>query len=159
MTKATLAITPYHQQNMHVFADGCKNINDIFNDYVPNASHMYPGLHFQMSSASPERSFGFSLQVPIANIKNVQKQINVSTNQMISIPPTRLCSLAAFYVALLILVLEIPFNFQFDMQCAGNDNSNAIFQVNTSFEKILLFLWHTWARSKGLRTLGSEWPD
>ena len=33
-------------------------------------------------------------------------------------------SLAAFNVTLLILVLEIPFNFQFDMQCAGNANSN-----------------------------------
>ena len=67
-------------------------------------------------------------------------------------------SLAAFNVILLIFVLEIPFNFQFDMQCAGNDNSNVSFQVNASFEQIL-FRWHTWARSKGLRTLGSEWPD
>ena len=64
-------------------------------------------------------------------------------------------SLAA---TLLTLVLEIPFNFQSDMQCAGNANSNVSFQVNASFEQIL-FLWHTWARSKGLRTLGSEWPD
>ena len=55
---------------------------------------------------------------------------------------------------LLILVLEIPFNFQFDMQCAGNANSNVSFQVNASFEQIL-FLRHTWVRSKGLRTIGS----
>ena len=32
--------------------------------------------------------------------------------------------LAAFNVTLLISVLEIPFNFSFDMQCAGNANSN-----------------------------------
>ena len=43
-------------------------------------------------------------------------------------------SLAAFNVALIILVPEIPFNFQFDMQCAGNANSNVSFQVNASFE-------------------------
>ena len=66
--------------------------------------------------------------------------------------------LAAFNVTLLILVLEIPFNFQFDMQCAGNVSSIVSFQVNASFEQIL-FLWHTWARSKDLRTIGSEWPD
>ena len=63
-------------------------------------------------------------------------------------------SLAAFNVTLLILVLEIPFNFQFDMQCAGNASSNVSFQVNASFEQIL-FQWHTWERSKGLRTIGS----
>ena len=34
----------------------------------------------------------------------------------------------AFNVTLLILVLEIPFNLQFDMQCAGNANSNVSFQ-------------------------------
>ena len=67
-------------------------------------------------------------------------------------------SLAAFNVTLLILVLEIPFNFQFDMQCAGNVNSNVSIQVNPSFEQIL-FPWHTWTRSKGLRTIGSKWPD
>ena len=53
-------------------------------------------------------------------------------------------SLVAFNVTLLILVLEIPFNFYFDI-------------VNASFEQIL-FPWHTWARSKGLRTIGFEWP-
>ena len=42
-------------------------------------------------------------------------------------------SLSAFNVTLLILVLEIPFNFQFDMRCAGNVS----FQVNASFEQIL----------------------
>ena len=67
-------------------------------------------------------------------------------------------SLAAFDITLLILVLEIPFNFQFDMQCAGNANFNVSFQVNASFEQIL-FPWHTWVRSKGLRTIGSWWPD
>ena len=46
-------------------------------------------------------------------------------------------SLAAFKVTLLTLVLEIPFNFQSDMQCAGNANSNVSFQVNASFEQIL----------------------
>ena len=27
-TKSAFAITPSHQQNIHVFADGCKNMND-----------------------------------------------------------------------------------------------------------------------------------
>ena len=67
-------------------------------------------------------------------------------------------SLAAFNATLLILVLEIPFNFPFDMQCAGNANSNVSFQVNASFEQIS-FPRTTWARSKGLRTIGPEWPD
>ena len=67
-------------------------------------------------------------------------------------------SSAAFNVTLLIFVLEIPFNFKFDMQCAGNANSNVSFQVNASSEQIL-FPWHTWARSKGLKTIGSEWPN
>ena len=40
-------ITLYHQQNRHVFADGHKNMYDIFNNYVCSASHMRPGLHFQ----------------------------------------------------------------------------------------------------------------
>ena len=74
----------------------------------------------------------------------------------VRLPRVRL--LEAFNVTLLILVLEIPFNFQFDMQCAGNVNSNVSFQVNASFEQFF-FPWHTWARSKGLRTIGSKWPD
>ena len=44
---AALAITPSYQQNTYVFADGRKNMNDIFNNYVCSASHMHPGLHFQ----------------------------------------------------------------------------------------------------------------
>ena len=48
----------------------------------------------------------------------------------------RVRSLAAFNVTLLILVLEIPFNSQFDVKCAGN-NSNVSFQINASFEQIL----------------------
>ena len=42
-----LAITPSHQQNKHDLADGRKNMNDIFNNYVCSASHMRSGLHFQ----------------------------------------------------------------------------------------------------------------
>ena len=42
-----LAMTLSHQQNMHVFADGRKNMNDIFNNYACSASHMRPELHFQ----------------------------------------------------------------------------------------------------------------
>ena len=43
-----LAIMPSHQQNTHDFADGRKNMNDIFfNNYVCSASHMRSGLHFQ----------------------------------------------------------------------------------------------------------------
>ena len=34
-----LVITPYHQPNTHVFADGHKNISDIFNNYVSGALH------------------------------------------------------------------------------------------------------------------------
>ena len=44
---AALTITPSHQQNTHDFADGRKNMNDIFNDYVCSVSHMRSGLHFQ----------------------------------------------------------------------------------------------------------------
>ena len=70
----------------------------------------------------------------------------------------RACLLAAFNVTLLILVLEIPFNFQSDMQCAENAKSNISFQlkfqVNASFQQIL-FPWHIWARSKSLRKIGS----
>ena len=44
---SALAITPSHQQNTHDFADGRKNMNDIFNNYVCSASHMRSGLHFQ----------------------------------------------------------------------------------------------------------------
>ena len=32
---------------MYVFADGCKNLNDVFNDSVYSAPYMRPGLHFQ----------------------------------------------------------------------------------------------------------------
>ena len=40
---------------MHVFAEGRKNMNDIFWKYVCSASHMHPGLHFQsVASASTE---------------------------------------------------------------------------------------------------------
>ena len=46
-------------------------------------------------------------------------------------------SLAAFNVTLLILVLEIQLNFQFDMQCGGNVSFNVSFQVNASFKQIL----------------------
>ena len=46
-------------------------------------------------------------------------------------------SLAAINVTLLILVKKIPLNFQFDMQFAGNANSNVSFQVNASFEQTL----------------------
>ena len=38
---------PAHQQNTHDFADGRKNMNDIFNNYVCSAAHMCSGLHFQ----------------------------------------------------------------------------------------------------------------
>ena len=44
---AALAITQSHQQNTHDFADGRKNMNDIFNNHVCSASHMRSGLHFQ----------------------------------------------------------------------------------------------------------------
>ena len=44
---SALAITQSHQQNTHDFADGRKNMNDIFNNYVCSASHMPSGLHFQ----------------------------------------------------------------------------------------------------------------
>ena len=45
-----------------------------------------------------------------------------------------------------ILVLYIPFHFQFDMQCAGNANSNISVQVNASFENIL-FPWHNFTNN------------
>ena len=33
--------------NTHDFADGRKNMNGIFNNYVCSASHMHPGRRFQ----------------------------------------------------------------------------------------------------------------
>ena len=42
-----LTITPSHQQNTQDFADGRKNMNDVFNNYVCSASHICSGLHFQ----------------------------------------------------------------------------------------------------------------
>ena len=45
--QSALAITPSHQQNTHGFADGRKNMNDIFDNYVCSASHMRSGLPFQ----------------------------------------------------------------------------------------------------------------
>ena len=50
--KAALPIMPSHQQNTHVFADGCKNMNDIFNNYVCSASHMRPGPWFNIKMPS-----------------------------------------------------------------------------------------------------------
>ena len=47
---------------------------------------------------------------------------------------------------------------QLSIRYVGNVNSDVSFQVNANFEQIL-FLWHTWSRSKGLRTIGSKWPD
>ena len=47
LRNSALAITPSHPQNTHDFADGRKNMNDIFNNYVCSASHMHLGLHFQ----------------------------------------------------------------------------------------------------------------
>ena len=42
-----LTITPSHQQKKQDFADGRKNMNGIFNNYVCSASHMHTGPHFQ----------------------------------------------------------------------------------------------------------------
>ena len=36
-----------HQKNTQVFADGYKEMNDIFKNHVSSMSHMLPGLHFQ----------------------------------------------------------------------------------------------------------------
>ena len=44
---SVLAITPFHQPNTHDFADGRKNMNGIFNNYVCSASHMCSGRQFQ----------------------------------------------------------------------------------------------------------------
>ena len=44
---AALAIMPSHQQNTQDFADGRKNMNDVFNNYVCSASHICSGLNFQ----------------------------------------------------------------------------------------------------------------
>ena len=42
------------------------------------------------------------------------------------------------------------------MQCAGNANINVGFEVNAGFEQNV-FPWHTWARSRGLRTKCGLW--
>ena len=55
--ETALAITPSHQQNTHDFADGRKNMNDLFNNYVCSASHMRSGLHFQNVSREPWEMF------------------------------------------------------------------------------------------------------
>ena len=50
-TLSVLMITLSYQQNMLVFAVGCKNMNDILNYHVCSASHMRPGLHFSICPA------------------------------------------------------------------------------------------------------------
>ena len=45
-TVLVITITPSHQKDKHVFADWCKNTNDIFDNYVWSSSHMVPGLPF-----------------------------------------------------------------------------------------------------------------
>ena len=40
VASTVLAITLSHQQNTHVFADGRKKLNDIFNNYVCSESHI-----------------------------------------------------------------------------------------------------------------------
>ena len=47
LTVTALAITPSHHQNTQDFADGCKNMNGICNNYVCRGSHIHLGRHFQ----------------------------------------------------------------------------------------------------------------
>ena len=53
-----LAITPSHQQNTHDFADGRKNMNDIFNNHIWHLFAVRPicvqDSIFKMSSESPD---------------------------------------------------------------------------------------------------------
>ena len=53
----------------------------------------------------------------------------------------------------LILVLEILFNFQIDMQCVEKAISKISFHILWNLEHIW-HSWHTWVISKGLRTVG-----
>ena len=63
-----------------------------------------------------------------------------------------------FCATLLILVLEILFNFQIDVLCTEKFISKITFNIRWNLEQIW-HSWHTWVSSKGSRTMGSEWPD
>ena len=66
-----------------------------------------------------------------------------------------------FLATLLIMVIEIRFNFQTCVQCAEKAVSTIIFNIQWHFKQIWR-LWHTEYQrvtSKGSRTMGSEWPD
>ena len=54
--------------------------------------------------------------------------------------------------------LEIRLNFQNDVQCAGKIISKISFQSWWDLEQIW-YSWHTWATSKGSRTMESGWLD
>ena len=62
-----------------------------------------------------------------------------------------------FYATLLILVLEIRFNFQIDLQCAEKAISKIKFHIRWNLEQIW-HSWPTWVTSKGSWTMGSQWP-
>ena len=47
--KKVVIIMESHQQNTLVFADGRKNMNDVFNDYACSVSHMCPQEYFERS--------------------------------------------------------------------------------------------------------------
>ena len=67
-----------------------------------------------------------------------------------------------FLATLLIMVIEIQFNFQIYVLFAEKKNISKItFNIQWNLKQI----WHSWqpkyqkATSKGSRTMGSEWPD
>ena len=55
-TSAALTIMPSHQQNTHVFADGCINMNAIFNNVFAVHAICIQGSIFKMSSMSSDQA-------------------------------------------------------------------------------------------------------
>ena len=60
-----------------------------------------------------------------------------------------------FGATLLIMVLEIQWNFQINVVSAGK---LFLFHIWWNHKQIW-HAWYTWVTSKCLRTVGSEWPD
>ena len=68
-------------------------------------------------------------------------------------------SLMAFNVTLLISVLEIHSTFNSKCNVLRMPILMSVSKSTQVLSKFCFPWWHTWARSKGLRTIGSQWPD
>ena len=63
-----------------------------------------------------------------------------------------------FGTTLLILVLEIRFKFQINVQCAEKAISKS-FCISTEILELIWHSWYTWVTSNGSRITGPGWPD